>query len=184
MKSWYLPAVVIGAIVIIGLPLALLSSQKSTSSTSTSTSQTEEMTPESGVTFSVIPLSQVATPGDPVTVEVVMDSLDNQVSGTKFRLQFPDTLTSPQVTIGSVFNDQIDFGGAIVEDDYVEVALARSPGTEPFSQGSVTVATITFQPAASASEPAQLTFDQPNTEIYDINTVNVLNNTYPGTVNF
>jgi hypothetical protein len=114
-----------------------------------------------------------------------MDTLDHQITGTRFHLTFnSNLLTDPQVTLGSVFDSQINFNSPMIESDSVEVALARNPGTPPFDQGQVTVATITFTPSPTASGTAQLTFDEQQTEIYDVNTVDLLESTSPAMVTF
>jgi hypothetical protein len=180
MKSWRLPALIILAIVLVSLPLTLFSVRQRQELRKEASTP-----PASQVSLSVIPASQSINPGGQPTVDVVMNSLSHEVSGIKFRLLYDSNVFSnPQVNIGQVFDSQLKFGGAVLGNGYVEVALARSPGTIPFKLGLATVATITFDSSPSAFGTTQLTFDLPNTQIFDIHTVNILGITNPGALTF
>ena len=186
MKPWYLPAIIVGAVFMVGLPLVAINLIDTESPSSTSIDSQPTSPPVvSGVNISVNPLVQAITPGEAVTITVTMDALDHPVSGIRFRLKYPTSLlTHPQVNIGEVFNKQINFSGVVVKDDYLEVAMARQPGTPVFDQGQATLATINFTTPKSAAGSAQLTFDKTQSEIFDLQTQNVLEDAFSGTVNF
>jgi hypothetical protein len=175
MKTWSLPGLLIFAIALVTLLLIPYGFE-------------EQQVPETQIpsaTISVNPSSQSISPGDQVTVEVLMDPGGNQISGLFFRLQFENSqITSPQVYLASVFDSQIDFRSPTFDSNYVEVALSRSPGTNFYAGGSILVATITFTSSSSASDSTVLSFDPSNTQIFDRLTADVLNSTFPGTITF
>jgi hypothetical protein len=135
-------------------------------------------------TLSVTPYSQPVSPGNQATIEILVNPGGNQISGLSFRLWYESQLTNPQVSLGSVFESQVDFGGPVLGSNYIDVALVRSPGTIPYTGEQVTVATITFDSLPSALGTASLWFDPANSYIFDTGTVNVLSATYSGIVTF
>lgn len=131
-------------------------------------------------TLDFSPSTIATTEGEEFTVDVIVTTGGNQITGADLKVIFdPDKLEAQSIQKGTFLPNILVAGS--VSPGVASITLG-APSTTP-GNGTGTLATLTFKALASTSGPISLRFSQPETQVIGIGeTGNVLVSASPATV--